>query len=133
MELEIGKELQKVLQVPVTPYVVKGSDVLKQKLGAGFVVGNTLTTPGFYAPQGRKLRISVNNPHFLDQVRSFNHDGFSLTNFEMETSMIYAFARLLGHEALSINAILGNRAKGTFSKNPYETIDSVIEKVLDRL
>ena len=51
----------------------------------------------------------------------------------METSMLYALAKLLGHQALSINAILGNRIKGTFSKNPYKTIDSIIVKVLDRI
>ena len=133
IEIEVASELQQELKLPLCPYVVKGSALLKEKLGAGFVEGNTVTTPGFYAPQGRQLRINVSNPHFLDQIRNFHYNGFTLTNFEMETSMIYAFARMLGHEALSINAILGNRAKGTFSKNPYETIDSVIEKVLDRL
>lgn len=132
-ETEIGKKLQESLNLPFAPYVVKGSELLKVKLGEGLVEGNTVTSPGFYAPQGRKLRVEVSNPKFLDQVTYFNHDGFWLTNFEMETSMIYAFARLLGHQALSINAILGNRAKGTFSKNPYKTIDAIIKKVLDRL
>ena len=131
-ELEIGNSLREVLNLPFPPYVVKGSDALKKKLGKGLVNGNTVTSPGFYAPQGRQLRIEVTNPKFLDQITYFNHNGFWLTNFEMETSMLYAFARLLGHEALSVNAILGNRAKGTFSKNPYKTIDSVILKVLDR-
>lgn len=133
LEIEIGQKLQSDLNLPIAPYVVKGSEMLKEKLGEGLIVGNTVTTPGFYAPQGRKLRVDVSNPKFLDQITYFNHDGFWLTNFEMETSMIYAFARLLGHEALSINAILGNRAKGTFSKNPYKTIDAIIKKVLDRL
>ena len=132
-ESEICNSLKKELNLSFEPYVVKGSDILKEKLGTGLVEGNTVTSPGFYAPQGRKLRLEVSNPKFLNQVTYFNHDGFWLTNFEMETSMIYAFARLLGHEALSINAILGNRAKGTFSKNPYKTIDSIIKKVLDRL
>lgn len=132
-ELEIGKKLREALNLPFPPYVVKGSDALKKKLGKGLVNGNTVTSPGFYAPQGRQLRIEVTNPKFLDQITYFNHNGFWLTNFEMETSMLYAFARLLGHEALSVNAILGNRVKGTFSKNPNKTIDSVILKVLDRL
>jgi len=132
-ELEIGKKLREALNLPFPPYVVKGSDALKKKIGKGLVNGNTVTSPGFYAPQGRQLRIEVTNPKFLDQITYFNHNGFWLTNFEMETSMLYAFARLLGHEALSVNAILGNRVKGTFSKNPNKTIDSVILKVLDRL
>ena len=132
-ELEIGKKLQAVLNLPFPPYVVKGSEILKEKLGKGFVEGNTVTSPGFYAPQGRQLRLPVSNPKFQDQITYFNHKGFWLTNFERETSMLYALARLLGHQALSINAILGNRAKGTFSKNPYKTIDSIIKKVLDRI
>ena len=132
-ELEIGKKLQSALKLPFPPYVVKGSEMLKKKLGKGFIEGNTVTSPGFYAPQGRQLRLPVSNPKFLDQITYFNHNGFWLANFEMETSMLYALARLLGHEALSINAILGNRVKGTFSKNPYKTIDSIIKKVLDRI
>ena len=132
-ELEIGKKLQSALKLPFPPYVVKGSEMLKKKLGKGFIEGNTVTSPGFYAPQGRQLRLPVSNPKFLDQITYFNHKEFWLTNFEMETSMLYALARLLGHEALSINAILGNRVKGTFSKNPYKTIDSIIKKVLDRI
>jgi len=132
-ELEIGIKLQKELHLPFPPYVVKGSEILKEKLGEGLTEGNTVTSPGFYASQGRQLRINVRNPKFLDQITYFNHNGFWLTNFEMETSMLYAFARLLGHQALSINAILGNRIKGTFSENPYKTIDSIIIKVLDRI
>lgn len=132
-ELEIGDKIQSALKLPFPPYVVKGSELLKEKLGKGFMDGNTVTSPGFYAPQGRQLRIPVRNPKFLDQITYFNHNGFWLTNFEMETSMLYALAKLLGHQALSINAILGNRVKGTFSKNPYKTIDSIIKKVLDRI
>lgn len=132
-ELEIGNKIQSALKLPFPPYVVKGSELLKEKLGKGFIDGNTVTSPGFYAPQGRQLRIPVRNPKFLDQITYFNHNGFWLTNFEMETSMLYALAKLLGHQALSINAILGNRVKGTFSKNPYKTIDSIIKKVLDRI
>lgn len=132
-ELEIGEKLQHDLNLSFSPYVVKGSEVLKEKLGEGLLCGNTVTSPGFYAPQGRQLRLDVKNPKLLDQITYFNHNGFWLTNFEMETSMLYAFARLLGHEALTINAILSNRVKGTFSKNPYKTIDSIIHKVLDRI
>lgn len=132
-EIEIGRKIQQALQMPITPYVVKGSDTLIEKLGKDLIPGNTVTSPGFYAPQGRYLRIPVTNPKFLDQITFFNHKGFWLTNFEMETSMLYAMARMLGHEALSINAILGNRVQGTFTKKPYETIDSIILKVLDRI
>jgi uridine phosphorylase len=132
-ELNVGKRIQRELQLPFAPYVVKGSENLKAKLGQDLIAGNTVTSPGFYAPQGRQLRIPVANPKFLDQITFFHHEGFWLTNFEMETSMLYAMARMLGHEALSINAILGNRVQGTFTKKPYETIDSIILKVLERI
>ncbi len=132
-EIEIGKKLQEELHLSFAPYIVKGSNVLKNKLGEGLISGNTLTAPGFYAPQGRQIRLAVKNPGLLDQITYFNHKGFWLTNFEMETSTLYAFARLLGHEALTINAILSNRVKGTFSKTPYKTIDTIINQVLDRI
>jgi len=132
-ESELGNNIANTLDLPQIPYVVKGSETLIDRLGHGFLEGNTVTTPGFYGPQGRRLRLAVNNPQFLEKIRSFNFNNFRFTNFEMETSSIYAFARLLGHEAISINAILGNRSQGTFAKDPYKTIDSVIEKVLSRL
>ena len=132
-ELDVGMKLQEAVHFPFAPYVVKGSEKLKTKLGEGFIKGNTVTSPGFYAPQGRRMRIPVSNPKLLDQITFFNHKDFWLTNFEMETSMLYAMARMLGHEAISINAILGNRVQKTFTKNPYETIDSIILKVLNRL
>ncbi len=131
-EFTIANKIQEELLLPIAPYVIKCSDTLLEKFGEGFIRGNTVTSPGFYAPQGRKLRIDVSNPKFLNQIIHFNYNGFWLTNFEMETSAIYSFARLLGHKAITINAILGNRAKGTFSKNPYKTLDSIILKVLNR-
>ena len=62
--------------------------------------------------------MKVANPDFLEQITAFNYEGFRLTNFEMETSAIYAFAQMLGHQALSVNAVLGNRAQGTFTGKP---------------
>jgi len=95
-ELEIGQKLRKDLELPFSPYVVRGSDSLMKKVGMDFMEGNTVTTVGFYAPQGKQLRINIKNPKFLDQITYFNHNGFWLTNFEMETSTLYAMARLLG-------------------------------------
>ncbi len=132
-ESEIGNKLQKELSLPFAPYLSKCSEVLRNKFIDHFRPGNTVTSPGFYAPQGREIRLKVQNPKFLDLITRFNHQGFWLTNFEMETAALYAFANMLGHHAISINAILGNRAKGTFSKNPYKTIDSIILKVLNHI
>jgi len=130
-ESAIGNSLRKQLNLPFSPYIARCSDTLFNKFQASFTLGNTVTSPGFYAPQGRKLRMNVANPKFLEQITAFNHEGFRLTNFEMETSAIYAFAQMLGHQALSVNAVLGNRARGTFTGNPYTIIDSIIGQVLD--
>ena len=132
-ESEVGSELQKVLGLPFTPYVVEGSKTLIEKVSEGMILGNTVTCPGFYAPQGREIRLPLKNPKLLESLNYFNINDFWLTNFEMETAGYYALGRLLGHEVLSANAIIANRIKNKFSKNPTKVIDSLIKKVLDRI
>jgi len=129
----IGLEVQKTAKLPFTPYLAEGSSYLLNKISEGMIVGNTITSPGFYAPQGRSIRLDIKFPKLLDDLSCFHHSDFWLTNFEMETSALYAMANMLGHEMLSVNAVIANRIKGTFAKNPYPTIDSLIKKVLDRL
>jgi uridine phosphorylase len=99
----------------------------------GMLKGNTVTCPGFYAPQGRLLRMPVQFPKLLDDFNYYHKEEFWLTNFEMETAAYYSFARMLGHEAISINAIIANRIRNRFSKNPTKIIDALIKKVLDRI
>jgi uridine phosphorylase len=108
---------------------------LRKQIGFDMIVGNTLTTPGFYAPQGRQLRIGARDPELLQSLTNYTDrvTGFSLTNFEMETAGYYSLARLLGHEALSVNAIVANRAEGKFSSNPGAVVDALIQKVLARI
>jgi uridine phosphorylase len=132
-ESEIGLDLQRVTELPFIPYVVQGSQSLKEQIGAGMIVGNTVTCPGFYAPQGRKIRAELKNPRLLDALNYYHKDDFWLTNFEMETAGYYALGRLLGHEVLSVNAIIANRIKNKFSKNSNKIVDSLIRKVLDSL
>jgi len=129
----IGTELQEKIGLPFTPYVVSGSESLKTQIGFDMVEGNTVTTPGFYAPQGREIRLDLKYPKLLSELNYYNKDGFWLTNFEMETAGYYSLGRLLGHEVLSVNAIIANRIKNRFSKNPNKVIDSLIRKVLDRI
>ncbi len=134
-EASIGQDIQKKIKLPFTPYVVRGSEVLRNQLAGDMVVGNTITTPGFYAPQGRELRISSKYPKLLDDLNCYHNkeSDFWLTNFEMETAGYYAMGRLLGHEVLSLNAIIANRIKGKFSKDPNKVVDSLIKKVLERI
>jgi uridine phosphorylase len=132
-EAALAQDIQKKVKLPFTPYVVKGSDLLKEQFGAEMIVGNTVTCPGFYAPQGRSVRIPIRFPKLLESLNYYHKDDFWLTNFEMETAGYYALARLLGHEALSVNAIVANRIKGKFSKDPNKVVDSLIRKVLEKI
>ncbi|WP_426059910.1 nucleoside phosphorylase [Hymenobacter sp. B1770] len=137
LETEIATELQQTLQLPFAPYVVRGSDLLREQLGAGMVMGNTLTCPGFYGPQGRVLRLDLRQPDYISRLQNFRHQSaegeFRLTNFEMETAGYYSLGRLLGHEVLSLNAIVANRATGEFTENASAVVDAMIERTLLRL
>ena len=129
----IGQELKEKIDLPFQPYCVKGSEDLKRKFAFDMIEGNTVTCPGFYAPQGRYLRVKPKLTNLIEDLNYFHYDNFWLTNFEMETAGYYALGRLLGHEILSVNAILANRIENKFSKNPSKVIDALIMKVLDRI
>ncbi len=114
------------------PYCVSASDVLLQQFSReDFVYGITTTNVGFYGPQGRKLRLALQDPTMNKKLQLFQYEGNSITNLEMETSGMYAMAKLLGHHAISLNAILANRVTGVFSTKSNETIDNLIKKTLD--
>ncbi|MBT0608693.1 nucleoside phosphorylase [Aequorivita echinoideorum] len=114
------------------PYVVSADENLLEKFSSEkFIKGITATNVGFYGPQGRTLRLSLEDETMNEKIRNFRFRGKAITNLEMETSGIYGMAKLLGHRAISLNAILANRANGTFSKNPEKTIDSLIKSTLE--
>lgn len=134
-EDSLGKDIQKKIKIPFTPYVVRGSSMLSKQYAADMTVGNTITAPGFYAPQGREIRLPLKYPNMLEDLGKYRikSSEFRLTNFEMETAGYYAMARLLGHEVLSVNAIIANRVKSQFSKDPNKVIDGLIKKILNRI
>jgi len=131
----IAKDIQRKTSISFTPYVVKGSHLLQGQYASDMVVGNTITAPGFYAPQGREVRIPLKYPKLVEELSRYHNktNDFWLTNFEMETAAYYAMARLLGHEVLSVNAIIADRVKNKFSKDPNKVIDALIKKVLERI
>jgi uridine phosphorylase len=96
----------------------------------GFTKGITVTAPGFYAPQGRVLRGKSAEPKLIQILNTFRQKTLMLTNMEMETSGIYGLARLFGHRALSISAILANRIDGTFSQQAAVTVERMITTAL---
>lgn len=90
--------------------------------------GNTATFPGFYAPQGRQLRLKALDDQFLETL-----NDLGITNFEMETSAIYAFSKLLGHKAITVNNVIANRRRGEFSSDHHASEKNLIEWVLERI
>jgi uridine phosphorylase len=132
-EKEIAKQIQMQTGLGFLPYVTKCSEKLKSQIAFDLVEGNTITSPGFYGPQGRKIRLELKLPHMIEDLTYFHHNGFWLTNFEMEAAALYGLGKLLGHEVLCVNAIIANRTKKTFAKNYNKTIDALIIKVLNRI
>lgn len=132
-ELQVSKGIQETIGLPYLPYCVKASEVLIDKFKDAMTLGNTLTCHGFYAPQGRQIRVPIRFPDLIEKLNYFHIDNFWLTNLEMETAGYYALAKMLGHDMISLNAIIANRVKNKFSKNPNEVIDSLIMKVLERI
>ncbi len=112
-------------------YGAKASEKLIKRFSSISQHGFTLTAPGFYAPQGRTVRMISLLPDFLRDVSKTKFEGEIITNIEMETAAYYAFSASLGHEMISLNAILANRLTHEFSKNPESQIKQLIELTLD--
>lgn len=130
-EVGVAEATQRQLDLGFTPYCVAGAENLRQALvGNGIVEGNTLTCPGFYAPQGRTIRQRGRDGDLVQRFMEFRVGDFRFTNFEMETAGIYALGRLLGHEVLSLSALVANRATGHFHPNPDAAVDTLIERTL---
>lgn len=116
------------------PYVIKASETLEKRIESDQIhKGFTGTAGGFYGPQGRVLRLPIQDPELNSKMDSFEFEGITMTNLEMETGAIYGLGKLLGHECLSLNAIIANRANGTFSADPYKAVDALIAYTLDKL
>ncbi len=116
------------------PIVINNSKLLESKLeSAAIFKGLTATAGGFYGPQGRILRLPLQDADLNSKMDSFNFKGIRITNLEMETSAIYGLSKLLGHHALSLNAIIANRAHGTFSENPLNSVENLITYTLNKI
>ena len=115
------------------PYCVKGSEMLLDKIAFDMHHGITATAPGFYGPQGRTVRLHPSIDNLNEELASFSYDGTPVTNLEMETSAIFGFSHLLGHEALTICLIIANRPNGTFLNDYHPQMRSLVGTVVERL
>jgi uridine phosphorylase len=116
------------------PILIENNSVLAQKLmSEKIVIGITATAGGFYGPQGRVLRLPLADANINAKIDSFTFNGNRITNLEMETSAIYGLSKLLGHRAVSMNAIIANRANGTFSEDYRKVVEDLIEYSLNKL
>lgn len=119
------------IDYPLPLYAARASAHLLEKFKPlNAFEGITLTAPGFYAPQGRTIRMHSIRPDFLQKVAGATLEGQEITNIEMETAAYYAFAGAMGHEMISLNALLANRITNEFSKDPEGQIMSLIEKAI---
>lgn len=136
LEKEFSEALTRHMKWPKEnpdPYVVNADKDLASKFEEGFHRGVTLTNCGFYGPQGRILRLKLKDAQLNEKLSSFNYLGKKITNLEMETSAIYGLSKLMGHRAVSLNAIVANRATKEFSKDSKKTVDKLIQLALRQI
>ena len=125
-----GQAIQAELGLSFHPYQATASTKLLGMLDASIQRGVTLTCPGFYAPQGREVRLKPRFDQLIERLAAVRVDGRYLTNFEMETAGYYAMGELLGHDVLSLNAILVNRPLKKFAADGEKTVERAIQTAL---
>jgi uridine phosphorylase len=113
------------------PYCAQGDANWVARLAPGNTVGITLTAGGFYAAQGRQVRLRTAQPRLNDRMASFTHEGLAVVNYEMETSALYGLAGLLGHRACTVCTVVADRHSGE-KRLPTNAISDMIAQVLDR-
>lgn len=130
-EAYLKKELKWLPELP-SPYVVKASDKLIKSLDGNHIIkGSTISAPGFYGPQGRELRLKTSNREINRIIETFNYNGSIIANYEMESSAIAGLSELLGHNAITLCAIIANRVTKAYSKDYKIIIKQLIKHVLE--
>ncbi|MCI6119145.1 MAG: nucleoside phosphorylase [Prevotella sp.] len=116
------------------PYVVDNdADLISCVAKDDMVRGITIACGGFYGPQGRELRLPLADPHLNEKIETFVHSGLRITNFEMESSALAGLSRLMGHRAMTCCMVIANRRAKNVNLSYKNTIDDLIQLVLDRI
>jgi len=113
------------------PYAVQSSESLFDLFKDHFITGITATAAGFYAPQGRELRLPLAYPEINKKMQEFSYRNRKIVNFEMETSALYGLSRLLGHHALTMCVAIANRNKHNFNQDYKAAIKKLIELLFE--
>jgi uridine phosphorylase len=118
LDTGLSDSLVEYLEWPDTlsyPYAVNANkELIELFQNEDFKKGITISTPGFYAPQGRRLRLETFDNEINSKLAEFSYRGRTISNYEMESSAIYGLSALLGHKALTICLVIGNRVTGEF-------------------
>ena len=114
------------------PYCTPASEELLRRIGHDMVHGVTISAPGFFGPQGRQVRANLRYPELNRKIESFNHNGLTVTNLEMECSAIYGLCNILGHNPLTVCLIIANRVTGKFLDSYHDKMQELCKTVLDR-
>jgi uridine phosphorylase len=133
LDTGLSDSLVEYLEWPDTlsyPYAVNASKELVQLFGnEKFIKGITISAPGFYAPQGRRLRLETFDSEINARLSEFSYRGRTIRNYEMESSAIYGLSSLLGHKALTICLVIGNRVTGEFIRDYKPLMNDLALKV----
>ena len=136
-DLQMEESFKRHMQWPpllCAPYVIDADASLVERIaGEEMVRGITIACPGFFGPQGRRLRIPLADPNQNEKVESFRYSDLKICNFEMESSAVAGLSRLLGHKAMTCCMVIANRRAGTANAGYKSTIDDLISIVLDRI
>jgi uridine phosphorylase len=115
------------------PYFVRSSDDLFRLFPQETHSGITISAPGFYGPQGRKIRLQPLDPQLNDKLESFRYQDLRITNYEMESSALFGLAELLGHRAVTLCAMIANRASLEFTEDYKGIVNKLIKFTLEHL
>lgn len=116
------------------PYVVDADDDLVKRIGKDDMVkGNTIASVGFYAPQGREVRLKLKDPDLIRRIEEFKYSNGPITNFEMESACLQGLAKLLGHKALTVCCIIAQRREEDANTDYKPSVEKLVKTVLERI